>query len=36
MGRKPEGKRLLGGIRRRCKDRIRSDLREMAWEVWYT
>jgi hypothetical protein len=28
---KPEGKRPLGRHRRRCKDNIRMDLREIGW-----
>jgi hypothetical protein len=28
----PEGKRPLGGTRRRKKDNIRSDLTEIGWE----
>jgi hypothetical protein len=31
----PEGKRLLGIPRRRCKDNIRMDLREIRWEGVY-
>jgi hypothetical protein len=31
---KPEGKRLLGGPRRRWEDRIRMDLREIGLGVW--
>jgi hypothetical protein len=30
---KPEGKRPLGIPRRRWKDNIRMDLREIGWEV---
>jgi hypothetical protein len=30
---KPEGKRLLGGLKRTGKDNIRMDLREMGWEI---
>jgi len=29
---KPEGKRSLGRSRRRWKDNIRMDLREIGWE----
>jgi hypothetical protein len=28
---KPEGKRLLGRLRRRCVDNIRMDLVEVGW-----
>jgi hypothetical protein len=28
---KPEGKRPLGGPRRRCEDGIRMDLRDIGW-----
>jgi hypothetical protein len=31
---KPEGKRPLGRIRRRCEGGIRMDLRENRWGVW--
>jgi hypothetical protein len=31
---KPEGKRPLGIQRRRWKDGIRTDLREIGWGVW--
>jgi hypothetical protein len=33
---KPEGKRPLGGPRRRCKDNIKIDHREIGWDcvVW--
>jgi hypothetical protein len=30
---KPEGKRSLGRPRRRWKDNIRMDLREITWKV---
>jgi hypothetical protein len=30
--RKPEGKRPLGGPRRRCESGIRMDLKEIGWE----
>jgi hypothetical protein len=30
----PEGKRPLGRQRRRRKDGIRTDLREIGWGVW--
>ena len=29
---KPEGKRPLGGPRRRWKDNIKMDIQEMEWE----
>jgi hypothetical protein len=29
---KPEGKRPLGGLRRRLKDNIRMHLREIIWK----
>jgi hypothetical protein len=32
LGRKPEGKRLLGRFRRRWVDNIRMDLRNIGWE----
>jgi hypothetical protein len=31
---KPEGKRPLGRHRRRWKDSIKMDLREIDWVVW--
>jgi hypothetical protein len=31
---KPEGKRPLGRPRRRWKDGIKMDLREIGWGVW--
>jgi hypothetical protein len=31
---KPEGKKPLGRPRRRWKDEIRMDLREIGWGVW--
>jgi hypothetical protein len=31
---KPEGKRPLGRPRRRWKDGIKVDLREIGWGVW--
>jgi hypothetical protein len=30
--RDPAGKRHLGGLRRKLKDKIRIDVREMGWE----
>jgi hypothetical protein len=30
----PKGKRLVGRPRRRWKNGIRIDLREISWEVW--
>jgi hypothetical protein len=30
---KPEGKRPLGRPRRKWKDNVRTDLREMGWEI---
>jgi hypothetical protein len=29
---KPEGKRPLGRLRRRCVDNIKMDLREIGWD----
>jgi hypothetical protein len=31
---KPQGKRTLGRLRRRCKDNIKTDIRETGCEVW--
>jgi hypothetical protein len=31
---KPEGKRQLRSTRRRWEDGIRTDVREIGWEVW--
>jgi len=31
---KPEGKRPLGGPRRRWKDDIKMDLQEVGWGAW--
>jgi hypothetical protein len=32
--RKPEGRRPLGRPRRRLKDNIKMDLREVGWGAW--
>jgi len=31
---KPEGKRLLGRLRRRWEDNIKMDLQEVGWGAW--
>jgi hypothetical protein len=31
---RPEGKRPLGRPRRRWKDNIKMDLKELGWEAW--
>jgi hypothetical protein len=34
LERGPEGRRLLGRIRRRCKDKIKMYLQEVGWGGW--
>jgi len=31
---KPEGRRPLGRLRRRCEDNIKLDLQKVVWKAW--